>query len=429
MKKHLLRLAAALLLTGLLSLGAAAEQEPAFSFDLSVDGKTEKIVSTGDVITVTLTLRRRDSGESYPMYAMQDEICYDADFFRLVPASGLTAANVVTRDVALRDYHRAYYMNYLSLTGGRTWEAETLVGSFQLEVIGTAGAARIFSSNPQVARQDGSGSYPASGQDVTVLLSDRCTAVFETGGGTAVPGQTVSRGGLLQRPADPTRFGYAFSGWYRDVDCTEPWDFQRDRVDINLHLYAGWKADGSGHRYSDVAPGDWFAADVEYVSAHGLMDGTGNGAFSPYAGTNRAMIVTILWRLEGKPSAGSQLAFLDVPAGQWYTEAVRWAAEKGIVTGYSGDKFGPTDAVTREQMAAILFRYAGFKGVSVSARADISGFADYGSVSEYALDALSWANAEGIINGSDTNTLMPRNGASRAQVAAILHRYIENCIY
>ena len=95
MKKHLLRLAAALLLTGLLSLGAAAEQEPAFSFDLSVDGKTEKIVSTGDVITVTLTLRRRDSGESYPMYAMQDEICYDADFFRLVPASGLTAANVV----------------------------------------------------------------------------------------------------------------------------------------------------------------------------------------------------------------------------------------------------------------------------------------------------------------------------------------------
>ena len=228
MKKHLLRLAAALLLTGLLSFGTAAEQEPAFSFDLSVDGKTEKTVATGDIITVTLTLRRRDSGESYPMYAMQDEICYDADFFRLVPGSGLTAANVVTRDVALRDYHRAYYMNYLSLTGGRTWEAETLVGSFQLEVIGTAGAARIFSSNPQVARQNGSGSYSASGQNVTVLLSDRCTAVFETGGGTAVPGQTVSRGGLLQRPADPIRFGYAFSGWYRNVDCTEPWDFQRD---------------------------------------------------------------------------------------------------------------------------------------------------------------------------------------------------------
>ena len=112
MKKHLLRLAGALRRTGLLSVGAAAEREPAFSFDLSVDGKTEKTVATGDIITVTLTLRRRDSGESYPMYAMQDESCYDADFFRLVPGSGLTAANVVTRDVALRDYHRAYYMNY-----------------------------------------------------------------------------------------------------------------------------------------------------------------------------------------------------------------------------------------------------------------------------------------------------------------------------
>lgn len=423
MKKHLLRLAAALLLTGLLSFGAAAEQEPAFSFDLSVDGKTEKTVTTGDIITVTLTLRRRDSGESYPMYAMQDEICYDADFFRLVPGSGLTAANVVTRDVALRDYHRAYYMNYLSLTGGRTWEAETLVGSFQLEVVGTAGAARIFSSNPQVARQDGSGSYPASGQDVTVLLSDRCTAVFETGGGTAVPGQTVSRGGLLQRPADPSRFGYAFSGWYRDVDCTEPWDFQRDKVDINLHLYAGWKADGTGHRYSDVAPGDWFAADVEYVSAHGLMDGTGNGAFSPYVGTNRAMIVTILWRLEGKPSAGSPLTFQDVPAGQWYTEAVRWAAEKGIVTGYSGDKFGPTDAVTREQMAAILFRYARYKHYNVTARADLSAFTDCGKVSSWAAEAMSWANAAGLINGLGDGRLAPQSSAVRCQTAAMLHRF------
>ncbi|MDD7312510.1 MAG: S-layer homology domain-containing protein [Clostridiaceae bacterium] len=172
-----------------------------------------------------------------------------------------------------------------------------------------------------------------------------------------------------------------------------------------------------------MAPGDWFAADVEYVSAHGLMDGTGNGAFSPYAGTNRAMIVTILWRLEGKPSAGSPLTFRDVPAGQWYTEAVCWAAEKGIITGYSGDKFGPTDAVTREQMAAILFRYARYKHYNVTARADLSAFTDCGKISSWAAEAMSWANAAGLVNGLGDGRLAPQSSAVRCQTAAMLHRF------
>lgn len=179
--------------------------------------------------------------------------------------------------------------------------------------------------------------------------------------------------------------------------------------------------------FFDVAENAWFFGDVVYASNNSLFNGTAANTFSPDATMTRAMLVTVLWRMEGQPEAAAS-SFTDAQ-GSWYSKAVDWASANGIVNGVSSTSFAPDADVTREQMAAILFRYAGFKGVSVSARADISGFADYGSVSEYALDALSWANAEGIINGSDANTLMPRNGASRAQVAAILHRYIENCIY
>lgn len=140
----------------------------------------------------------------------------------------------------------------------------------------------------------------------------------------------------------------------------------------------------------------------------------------------RAMLVTVLWRMEGSPEA-TEPTFSDV-RGTWCSKAVGWAEAKGIVSGYSEDVFSPNAGITREQMAAVLYRYAAFKGVDVSAAKDIGGFADFGSVSAYAKDAMSWAAAEGIINGSG-NKLMPGSGATRAQVAAILHRYIENCLF
>ncbi len=180
--------------------------------------------------------------------------------------------------------------------------------------------------------------------------------------------------------------------------------------------------------FFDVAENAWFFGDVVYAGCNGLFNGTAANTFSPDATMTRAMLVTVLWRMEGEPADADASPFADAQGG-WYSKAVDWASANGIVNGVSDTSFAPDADVTREQMAAILFRYAGFKGVSVSARADLSGFADYGSVSEYALEAISWANAEGIINGSDANTLMPRSGASRAQVAAMLHRYIENCLF
>lgn len=426
MKKLLQRTLLIVLLASLLSVGVFAGEKPSFKFALTADGEKELTVSTGDIITVTLTLSRTDCEKEYTMYAMQDEICYDASFFRLVENSDQVETGIRTRDMALRDYRRAHYLNYVSMAGGTTWQSETQVGSFQLEVIGTAGAARLENNNLQVSLPDGSGSYNVSAQNVTVVVSDQCSVNYEVNGGSPLAMQHIKKGELLHKPADPVRAGYQFDGWYQDIDCKVPWDFSVDRVEVNIHLYAKWKKLDHVQRYVDVLPGDWFYSDADYVSTHGLMDGVGNGKFAPYASTNRAMVVTILWRLEGKPAVGGGLSFRDVPAGTWYTEAIGWAAANGIVTGYSAESFGPLDNVTREQMAVILYRYAHFKGYDVSARADLSRYSDNGKISTWAREGLSWANANGLISGMPDQTLAPQNYAVRCQTAAILHRFHQN---
>ena len=139
----------------------------------------------------------------------------------------------------------------------------------------------------------------------------------------------------------------------------------------------------------------------------------------------RAMLVTVLWRLDGKPAPKSANSFADVPGGQWYTEPVAWAAENGIVNGVGDNKFDPEGNITREQMATILYRYCNGKGIDTSKQGSLSGFPDAGKVSSYATTALQWTVAEGIIGGSD-GKLLPQGNATRAQAATILMRFIEN---
>src|SRR5699024_414264 len=153
-----------------------------------------------------------------------------------------------------------------------------------------------------------------------------------------------------------------------------------------------------------------------------LMDGTGDGQFSPNVTTTRAMLVTILYRLDGAYVDGVS-AFTDVPAGTWYTNAVAWANDLGLVTGYGDGTFGPDDPVTRAQMAAILQLYAALLGDDVTLRADLSAYRDASSISAYAADAIAWANAEGLINGVGNDRLNPKGDATRAEVAAILQRF------
>ena len=179
--------------------------------------------------------------------------------------------------------------------------------------------------------------------------------------------------------------------------------------------------------FTDVSTNAWYFGDVFYAYNNALFAGTSASTFSPNITMTRGMLVTVLWRMEGSPKAAAP-TFSDT-RGIWCSEAVGWAAANDIVNGFDNNTFSPNGTVTREQMAAILYRYAAFKGIDVSAAADLGSFADFESVSAYARTAIAWASAEGIINGSADGRLMPKAGATRAQVAAILHRYIENCIF
>ena len=176
--------------------------------------------------------------------------------------------------------------------------------------------------------------------------------------------------------------------------------------------------------FPDVTEGDWFYDAVRYAYENGLMDGVGDNLFAPNSETTRAQLVTILHRLAGEPEPGGDSGFADVETGTWYTDAVAWAAENGIVNGVSDTEFAPGDDITREQLAAILYRYAACQGYDVSQRADLSGFGDAESISGYAQEALSWAHAQGLVLGFEDGSLRPQGTASRAQIAAVLMRFL-----
>ncbi|MBQ4428046.1 MAG: S-layer homology domain-containing protein [Oscillospiraceae bacterium] len=153
------------------------------------------------------------------------------------------------------------------------------------------------------------------------------------------------------------------------------------------------------------------------------MNGTGNGRFSPDAAASRAMIVTILWRLDNEPQSAGEMPFLDVPEDAWYYEAVKWAANEGIVSGFSADSFAPDASINREQLAAILWRYAGKTGESTETELVQFEFSDSDIISDWALEAMRWAVSKGIINGVGNGRISPQGSAVRAQVATILMRF------
>ena len=174
--------------------------------------------------------------------------------------------------------------------------------------------------------------------------------------------------------------------------------------------------------FNDVKPGDWFYEYVAYVYNNGIMDGVDSGVFSPNTATTRGMVVTVLYRLYGEPAVSGGSSFTDVAPGAYYADAVAWASNAGIVNGTSATTFSPNDLVTREQFAAMLYRYMQYTGADTSARASLSGFADAGRVSSYAADALAWAVAEGVLNGRSATEITPQGNCTRAEVAAMITR-------
>ena len=328
-------------------------------------------------------------------------------------------------------------------------EVQNAIVGNQVEAVGLASYDNTF------VLSDGTQVYPR------IRIRDRadvvCTAgetpvetwsiTYVTDGGT-INGEyptTYTKGTVTVLPTNVTKPGYTFLGWFtayiggvqvRQIEATETGE---------KTFYARWHktvlppppvtpgtpvtparpAAPVGLPFADVSSSDWFYNDVRYVYEKGIMDGTGADRFSPNAPLTRAMIVTILYRMAGSPSVSGSSDFTDVAAGKWFAKAVAWAAANGIVNGYGSGLFGPNDPVTREQLAAILYRYAVYGGMTaVTLEENLGSFADTAQLSAYAIQAMNWAVGQGLINGSGSN-LVPKAQATRAQVAAIIHRYLE----
>ena len=260
-------------------------------------------------------------------------------------------------------------------------------------------------------------------QPSAIVGPSRDTLTLETNGGNPIAPIHAARGTTLDLSAlQPEKSGFRFTGWYLDKALTLP--VTSLRLDGDQTVYAGWEPLELPFR--DVRPEEWFYADVRYVYEAGLMNGTAEGLFSPDLFTSRAMIVTVLWRLSGSPVVNYYMPFADVDQASWYAEAVRWAASCGIIAGYDNGNFGPNNPITREQLAAILYRCAAYRqeDTSIGADTNILSFTDAASVSEYAVPALQWACGAGILQGAD-GALLPTHPATRAQTAAILHRFCQ----
>lgn len=257
------------------------------------------------------------------------------------------------------------------------------------------------------------------------------TLTFETNGGSSMQAIRAARGKTLDLSAyTPMRDGYDFGGWYADKDLTQR--ITEIKLSGSKTVYADWKKrepDAVKNPFADVNAGDWFYRDVLFSYEKGLMSGMDAAAFAPYANTTRAQIAVIFYRMEGSPAVEGENSFVDVVRGSgtaWFYDAVTWARQNGIMGGYDNSSFAPNDPITREQLAAIFYRYAQYKGYDTTQGGmAIREFNDYESISDYAMSAMAWAVNTGLVKG-DSNLLYPNGTATRAEIAAMLHRFVEN---
>ena len=254
------------------------------------------------------------------------------------------------------------------------------------------------------------------------------TLRFETGGGSDIPSVRETYNAYIDLTQYvPTWRGHTFIGWYTERSLMNK--VSGVYLTKDMTVYALWRVDENpntgANPFTDVSEKDWFYGDVMFVYENGLMLGTSKTLFSPHGTATRGMMATILWRMEGSPVPKGKNSFIDVEAGKWYADAITWTAENGIFAGYGKDKFGPDDPITREQLAAIFYRYADYKGYDLTVKGDLDKFKDADKITDYAKTAMQWAVGSGLVKGKSGNLLDPQGTATRAEIAAMLHRFIE----
>ena len=255
-----------------------------------------------------------------------------------------------------------------------------------------------------------------------------CTLRFETGGGRDITSVRRTYNACIDLTKYvPTWRGYTFIGWYSDRSLTNK--VSEVYLTRDLTVYAGWRVDenpSTGENpFTDVSEKDWFFDDVLFVYDYGLMVGTGKTLFSPHETVTRGMMATILWRMEGSPIPKGKNRFTDVEDVKRYADAITWTAENGIFADYDKDRFKPDDPITREQLAAIFYRYADYKDYDMTFKGDLDKFKDADEITDYAKTAMQWAVGSDLVKGKSGALLDPQGKATRAEIAAMLHRFIE----
>lgn len=254
----------------------------------------------------------------------------------------------------------------------------------------------------------------------------RYTVSFETNGGNDIASKTVTRNSVIKEPETPIKDGFDFEGWYTDKGLKTKYDFT-EKVTKNFTLYAKWTEKDNGewkNPFTDVKENDWFYDSVKYAYENDLMKGISNTEFAPDSDVTRAMFVTVIYRMENEPQT-EKCAFTDVESGSYYENAVAWANENGIVSGISEECFAPNEPITREQMAAIIYRYAAFKGYDITTSSNTS-YTDNDNISDYAKDAVIWAAEKSVMTGNTDGSFAPKANTTRAQAASVFMRMVEN---
>ncbi len=261
---------------------------------------------------------------------------------------------------------------------------------------------------------------------------------FETNGGSTIRVVNAARGDVIDLTKyNPTREGYDFISWFADAALTQK--ITEIKLTGNVTVYAGWREiepvepetpiepekPKISNPFADVREENWFYGDVLFAYEQGILCGISENAFAPQTASTRAQIAAIFYRMEGSPAVEGGGSFADVTHGAWFYDAVTWAEQNGILSGYGNGGFGTNDPVTREQLAAMFYRYAQFKGLDVANADDLDAFVDKNDASDWAQTVLAWAVGNGILSGKGDSRLDPKGTATRAELAAMLHRFAQ----
>ena len=457
MKRIISLTLALLLLLALLPAATLAAGGPELRYVLAVEGE----LTVGSVITVTFSVSRTDAGEGYHVNALQNEIEYDGSCFVLEEGSlsklrgGSASVRAAVRTdgtpiVAfsdmLADYgpEEALCSFRLRITGENGTVRSSNAMAFsddaadpRANLVKDASAAIVVGTGvPEEPPEDIGGNSETA--EITVTPVDSQSGILGRGerrsDGSIVITATDSRGRALETvpgglrvriPKEKGQVAVVLNEAGEIVELLEKSYVEGDTAYLLLDGPTTVKIINNAKDFEDVSEANWFYDAAVFASSHELFQGVAEGVFAPGLDMTRAMMATVLWRLENRPEPKGAAPFLDVPAESWYSQAVSWAAEERIVLGMDEEHFAPNAPVTREQMATLLYRYLLDRGYEAPAEGELEGFADAGEVSSWAMDAMRWAVGIGLIRGRTTDTLAPKGTATRAEVATMFMRFVE----